>query len=81
MLRQQNRQARGPAQPGLADYGRPRRGPPRGFAVAIHGAEKLAASYEANRDDYQSIMVKALADRLAEAFAEHIHLQARRDWC
>ena len=36
--------------------------------------------YEASRDDYTSIMVKALADRLAEAFAEHSHLAARRDW-
>jgi 5-methyltetrahydrofolate--homocysteine methyltransferase len=48
--------------------------------VAIHGAEELAATYQDHRDDYQSIIVKALADRLAEAFAEHIHLQARRDW-
>jgi 5-methyltetrahydrofolate--homocysteine methyltransferase len=48
--------------------------------VAIHGAGKLAATYQDQRDDYQAIMVKALADRLAEAFAEHTHLQARRDW-
>ena len=48
--------------------------------MAIHGADELAARFEAERDDYQSIMVKALADRLAEAFAEHTHLQARRDW-
>jgi 5-methyltetrahydrofolate--homocysteine methyltransferase len=48
--------------------------------VAIHGAENLAATFEARHDDYRAIMVKALADRLAEAFAEHIHLQARRDW-
>ena len=33
-----------------------------------------------SNDDYRAIMVKALADRLAEAFAEYIHLQARRDW-
>jgi 5-methyltetrahydrofolate--homocysteine methyltransferase len=51
-----------------------------GFAVAIHGADELAAKYEADGDDYKSIMVKALADRLAEAFAEWAHLQARRDW-
>jgi 5-methyltetrahydrofolate--homocysteine methyltransferase len=51
-----------------------------GFAVAIHGADKLAGGYEADGDDYKSIMVKALADRLAEAFAEWIHLKARRDW-
>ena len=40
----------------------------------------LAATFEADNDDYRAIMVKALADRLAEAFAEYIHLQARRDW-
>jgi 5-methyltetrahydrofolate--homocysteine methyltransferase len=48
--------------------------------VAILGAEELAAKYEAINDDYRAIMVKALADRLAEAFAEHIHLLARREW-
>jgi len=50
------------------------------FAVAIHGADALAAGYEAEHDDYRAIMVKALADRLAEAFAEYIHLIARRGW-
>ena len=48
--------------------------------MAIHGAEGLAADFEASQDDYRAIMVKALADRLAEAFAEHIHLEARRAW-
>jgi 5-methyltetrahydrofolate--homocysteine methyltransferase len=48
--------------------------------VAIHGAEELAAKFEAGNDDYKAIMVKAVADRLAEAFAEYLHLQARRDW-
>jgi 5-methyltetrahydrofolate--homocysteine methyltransferase len=43
------------------------------------GCDALAKSYEEDRDDYQSIMVKALADRLAEALAEKIHEQARRD--
>ena len=47
---------------------------------AIHGADELAARYEAEHDDYRAIMVKALADRLAEAFAEYLHLQARREW-
>jgi 5-methyltetrahydrofolate--homocysteine methyltransferase len=50
------------------------------FAVAIHGADELAAQYEAEHDDYDAIMVKALADRLAEAFAEYLHAVARRDW-
>jgi 5-methyltetrahydrofolate--homocysteine methyltransferase len=51
------------------------------FAVTTGiGAEELAARYEADHDDYRAIMVKALADRLAEAFAEWLHLQARREW-
>ena len=36
--------------------------------------------FDAEHDDYSSIMVKALADRLAEAFAELLHARARRDW-
>jgi len=43
------------------------------------GCDALAKAYEEDRDDYHSIMVKALADRLAEALAEKIHEQARRD--
>jgi 5-methyltetrahydrofolate--homocysteine methyltransferase len=50
------------------------------FAVAVHGAAELAAGFEAAHDDYRAIMVKALADRLAEASAEWLHQQARRDW-
>ena len=51
------------------------------FAVTAGlGADDLAARYEAEQDDYRSIMVKALADRLAEAFAEHLHEVARREW-
>jgi 5-methyltetrahydrofolate--homocysteine methyltransferase len=50
------------------------------FAVAVHGADELAHRYEADNDDYSAIMVKALADRLAEAFAEYLHLQVRRAW-
>ena len=80
MLRQQTAKPAGRPNRCLADYVAPAGDHLGGFAVAIHGAEELAASYQADRDDYQSIMVKALADRLAEAFAEHIHLQARRDW-
>ena len=44
------------------------------------GADALCAGYEAALDDYNSILVKALADRLAEALAEFLHAQARRDW-
>jgi 5-methyltetrahydrofolate--homocysteine methyltransferase len=48
--------------------------------TAGHGAAELAAGFEADHDDYQAILVKALADRLAEAFAERLHKQARCDW-
>jgi 5-methyltetrahydrofolate--homocysteine methyltransferase len=80
MLRQQTEKPDGRANRSLADYIAPAGDHLGGFAVTIQGAERLAASYEQQQDDYRSIMVKALADRLAEAFAEHIHLQARRDW-
>jgi len=50
------------------------------FAVSIHGAEALADRFAAENDDYRSIMVRALADRLAEAFAEWLHKTARREW-
>jgi 5-methyltetrahydrofolate--homocysteine methyltransferase len=80
MLRQQTAKPSGRPNRCLADYVAPAGDHLGGFAVAIHGATELAASYQASRDDYQSIMVKALADRLAEAFAEYTHLQARRDW-
>jgi len=49
-----------------------------GFAVTTGlGADELAAEYEAKHDDYSAIMVKALADRLAESFAEYLHKQVR----
>ncbi|HAC90873.1 MAG TPA: methionine synthase [Planctomycetaceae bacterium] len=52
-----------------------------GFVVTTgQGVDELARSYEAAGDDYNAIMVKALADRLAESFAEWLHRQARRDW-
>ena len=51
-----------------------------GFAVGIHGGDELAAKYKAGLDDYNVIMAKALADRLAEAFAEWLHKKARIEW-
>ncbi|MGB1290443.1 MAG: vitamin B12 dependent-methionine synthase activation domain-containing protein, partial [Porticoccaceae bacterium] len=52
-----------------------------GFAVTTGiGADELAEQYEAKQDDYNAIMVKALADRLAEAFAEHLHERVRREY-
>ena len=51
------------------------------FAVTAGiGADELAARFEAENDDYRAIMAKALADRLAEAFAEYLHEVARREW-
>jgi 5-methyltetrahydrofolate--homocysteine methyltransferase len=51
------------------------------FAVTAGiGADALARSFEAKLDDYSAILVKALADRLAEAFAEMMHQRARREW-
>ncbi|WP_223548834.1 methionine synthase [Aestuariivivens sp. NBU2969] len=47
------------------------------FCVAIFGAQKLAKSYKDKGDDYNAIMVQAVADRFAEAFAEYLHKQIR----
>ena len=63
-----------PADSGVADY-------IGGFAVTTGlGADELAKEYEAKGDDYNSIMVKALADRLAESFAEHMHRRVRTEF-
>jgi 5-methyltetrahydrofolate--homocysteine methyltransferase len=65
----------------LADYFAPEGDHLGAFAVTAGlGADELAASFAAEHDDYSAIMVKALADRLAEAFAEHVHEVARRAW-
>ncbi|HMO13653.1 MAG TPA: methionine synthase [Pirellulaceae bacterium] len=51
------------------------------FAVTAGlGCDDFAAEFDRQNDDYNSIMVKAIADRMAEAFAELLHEQARRDW-
>ncbi len=63
-----------PAGQGLADY-------IGGFAVSTgFGADELAAKFDRELDDYNSILTTALADRLAEAFAEYLHEKARADW-
>jgi len=63
-----------PAGAGVADH-------VGAFAVTAGvGAAELAARFTAERDDYSAILVQALADRLAEAFAELLHQRARRDW-
>ena len=48
-----------------------------GFAVGIHGIEPHLARFKAENDDYSDILLKALADRLAEAFAERLHQHVR----
>jgi 5-methyltetrahydrofolate--homocysteine methyltransferase len=48
-----------------------------GFVVTIHGADEYAKTYDEQQDPYSSIIVKALADRFAEAFAEWLHQRAR----
>ena len=85
MLRQQSDHEDGRPDLSLADFVAPREGGLRDYAGAFAltagiGAEKLAASFAASGDDYDSIMVKALADRLAEAFATFLHERARRLW-
>jgi 5-methyltetrahydrofolate--homocysteine methyltransferase len=79
-LRQQS--AYGDSRPNrsLADYVAPDGDHVGAFGVSIHGADELADRYTAEHDDYRAIMVKALADRFAEAFAEYLHQNVRREW-
>ncbi|MSQ77379.1 MAG: methionine synthase [Nitrospiraceae bacterium] len=84
-LRQQSEKPSGQANQALADFIAPRSSGVAdylgGFAVTTGiGIEALCARFEKDHDDYNSIMTKALADRLAEAFAECLHKQARDDW-
>ncbi len=85
MLRQQERIADGRPNLSLADFVAPRSAGVAdyigAFAVTAGiGADDLARSFERAHDDYDAILVKALADRLAEAFAAYQHAVARREW-
>ena len=65
----------------ISDYVSPVKDYVGGFAVTAGlGSEELARKYEEAGDDYKSIMIKALADRLVEAFAEYLHLQVRTNY-
>jgi 5-methyltetrahydrofolate--homocysteine methyltransferase len=64
----------------LADWVAPAGDHVGAFAVGIFGADEIAKRHEQANDDYSAIMAKALADRLAEAFAEWLHAKARREW-
>src|SRR5581483_5503946 len=79
-LRQQAANGDGRANRSLADFVAPAGDHVGAFAVSVHGAEELAAAFVGRQDDYQAIIAKALADRLAEAFAEWLHQRVRRDW-
>ena len=72
-------QARGAGNMCLADFIDPKGDWIGGFAVSIHGIEPHLAKFKAAIDDYSDILLKALADRLAEAFAERLHQHVRQD--
>ena len=76
-LRQQFAKSRGRANFCLADFIDPAGDWLGGFAVGIHGIEPHLERFRANIDDYSDILLKALADRFAEAFAERLHLHVR----
>ncbi|WP_294192401.1 methionine synthase [uncultured Sphingomonas sp.] len=78
-LRQQIAKREGRANMCLADFIDPAGDWIGGFAVGIHGIEPHLAAYKAAHDDYNDILLKALADRLAEAFAERLHQHVRTD--
>jgi 5-methyltetrahydrofolate--homocysteine methyltransferase len=88
MLRQQEAVADGKANLSLADFVAPSAGHAGGhldtigaFAVTAGlGADALVERFEREHDDYSAILAKALADRLAEAFAGYLHARARADW-
>ena len=84
-LRQQTRKAEGEFNHALADFIAPKSSGVAdyigAFAVtAGEGVQELCAEFEKDHDDYNSIMTKALADRLAEGFAEYLHKKVRDAW-
>jgi len=78
-LRQQIKKREGRANMCLTDFVAPAGDWLGGFAVGIHGIEPHIARFKADHDDYREILLKALADRLAEAFAERLHLHVRTE--
>jgi 5-methyltetrahydrofolate--homocysteine methyltransferase len=83
-LRQQDEKPPGRPNRALADFLAPKETGLKdyvgAFTVTIAGADELAKQFEAKHDDYNAIMVKALADRLAEAFAERLHERVRKEY-
>ncbi len=79
MLRQQISKREGRANMCLADFVDPAGDWFGGFAVGIHGIDEHIARFKAGHDDYNDILLKALADRFAEAFAERLHKHVRQE--
>jgi 5-methyltetrahydrofolate--homocysteine methyltransferase len=83
-LRQQAKKAAGQPNFSLADFICPANENKAdylgAFAVTIHGIEKHIKAFEDNLDDYNKIILQALADRLAEAFAEYLHAKTRKEY-
>lgn len=83
-LRQQIQKAADQPNLSLADFIAPESNSKKdhigAFAVTIHGIEKHIKAFEAAYDDYNKIMLQALADRLAEALAEYLHLKVRTEY-
>jgi 5-methyltetrahydrofolate--homocysteine methyltransferase len=83
-LRQQIKKAADQPNLSLADFIAPKTSGKKdfigAFAVTLHGIEEHLKRFEANLDDYNKIMLQALADRFAEAFAEALHLQVRKEY-
>jgi 5-methyltetrahydrofolate--homocysteine methyltransferase len=84
-LRQQNERPQGKPNYCLADFVAPKSSGVKDYAGAFAvtaglGIEKKLSEFEAKKDDYSAIMLKALADRLAEAFAEWLHMRVRREY-
>ncbi len=81
-LRQQMLKAAGEPYIALSDYVAPKGAPDwlGAFGVGIFGADELAVKYVKEHDDYRALMAKALADRLAEGFAERLHERVRKEF-
>ena len=83
-LRQQLKKAEGLPNYSLADFIAPSSSAQQdhigAFAVTIHGIEKKIKEFEAAHDDYNKILLQALADRLAEALAEYLHEKVRKEY-
>jgi 5-methyltetrahydrofolate--homocysteine methyltransferase len=83
-LRQQAKKTAGQPNYSLADFICPAEENKKdyigAFAVTIHGIEKHIKQFEENLDDYNKIILQALADRLAEAFAEYLHAKTRKEY-